>query len=206
MAGIGICSRKGGVPQAVESDQDMRSKIIGAMLALIGLAVVANCVPEAAAPLRAIEITPAALDSALSATLAQGREVDFPEKTRFEALRFRHAAGLGFEGRARFVDPATGTYPPPDITFFGSVPLMWWSVEAGSLTIKLASVDGIGPIPGRPNLPEAEAERIRDSLGTGLGTLMSRMSFPTGLDPNRVWVIANVQSTPEALRFELLPR
>lgn len=194
------------MPPVVESDPYMHRKIIGVLVALIIIVGVAHCVPESTSPVHLVEIRRAALDVALSATLAQGREVDFPEKTRFEALRFRHAAGLGFEGRARFVDPTTGAYPPPDITFFGSVPLMWWSVEAGSLTIKLASVDGIGPIPGRPDLPEAEAERIRDSLGTGLGTLMSRMSFPTGLDANRVWVIANVQSTPDALRFELLSR
>lgn len=180
----------------------MHSKIIGAVLALIGLAVVANCVREPTVPLHMTEIPRAALDAALSATLAQGREVDFPEKTRFEALRFRHATGLGFEGRARFAAPATGGYPPPDITFFGEVPLMWWRVKDGALIITLASVDGISGV----NWTEAEAERIRDSLGTGLGTLLSRMSFPTGLDPNRDWAIANVQSTPEALRFEFLPR
>jgi hypothetical protein len=79
---------------------------------------------------------------------------------------------------------------------------MWWRVKDGALIITLASVDGISGV----NWPEAEAERIRDSLGTGLGTLLSRMSFPTGLDPRRDWVIANVQSTPEALRFEIQPR
>lgn len=180
----------------------MYRKIIGAGLVLITLAVVANCVREPTVPLHMTEISRAALDAALAANLTQGREVDFPEKTRFEALRFRPGPGLAFEGRARFADPATGGYPPPDITFFGDVPLMWWRVQDGALIITLASVDGISGV----NWPAAEAERIRDSLGTGLGTLWSRMSFPTGLDPRRDWVIANVQSTPEALRFHIQPR
>lgn len=180
----------------------MRGKIIGAGLVLIILAVMANCVRDTTAPLHMTEIPRAALDQALAANLAQGREVDFPEKTRFEALRFRPGPGLAFDGRARFADPATGGYPPPDITFFGTVPLMWWRVKDGALTITLASVDGISGA----TWPEAEAERIRDSLGTGLGTLLLRMSFPTGLDPRRDWVIANVQTTPEALRFEIVPK
>ncbi|WP_299609569.1 hypothetical protein [uncultured Tateyamaria sp.] len=139
-------------------------------------------------------------------TLAQSREVDFPEKTRFEALQFRHVAGLGIEGKARFFDPVTGGYPTPDIRFFGSVPIGWWRVEDGALVIKLASVDGIEPIPGGAASTSQVAERIRDSLGTGVGDLLSRMSFPTGLDPNRRWIIGSGQSTSEVLRFELRPQ
>ena len=184
----------------------MRGKIIGAVLGLIILGVVASCVREPSAPLHTTEIPRAALDAALAATLTESGDVAFPERTRFAALRFRPGPGLAFEGRARFVDPATGGYPPPDIAFFGTVPLMWWRVKDGALTITLASVDGIAPPAGRAPWPEAEAERIRDSLGTGLGTLMSRMSFPTGLDPRRDWVIANVQTTPEGLTFQIQPR
>ncbi|WP_299507835.1 hypothetical protein [uncultured Roseobacter sp.] len=184
----------------------MRSKIIGALFALIGLLVTLSCMDQSNAPGPSVEVTRAELDAALATTLAQSREVDFPEKTRFEALRFRHVAGLGIEGRARFFDPVTGGYPPPDIRFFGSVPMGWWRVEDGALTIKLASVDGIEPIPGGAASTSQVVERIRDSLGTGVGDLLSRMSFATGLDPDRRWIIASGQSTPEALRFELWPR
>ena len=184
----------------------MRMKIIGAVMALIGLSLAVSCVGGSNAPGPSVEVTRADLDAALAATLAQSREVDFPEKTRFESLRFRHVAGLGIEGRARFFDPATGGYPPPDIQFFGSVPMGWWRVEDGALTIRLASVDGIEPIPGGAASTSQMAERIRDSLSTGIGDLLSRMSFPTGLDPNRRWIIGSGQSTPDALRFELRPR
>ena len=184
----------------------MRKKIIAAVLALVGLSVAVSCVGESNAPGPFVEVTRAELDAALAAALAQSREVDFPEKTRFEALRFRHVAGLGIEGRARFFDPATGNYPPPDIRFFGSVPMGWWRVENGTLNVKLASVDGIEPIPGGAASTSQVAERIRDSLSTGVGDLLSRMSFPTGLEPNRRWIIGSGQSTPEALRFELRPR
>ncbi|WP_299746823.1 hypothetical protein [uncultured Tateyamaria sp.] len=184
----------------------MRMKIIGAVLALIGLPVILSCVGQSNAPGPSVEVTRAELDAALATTLAQSREVDFPEKTRFEALRFRHVAGLGIEGQARFFDPATGGYPPPDIRFFGSVPMGWWRVEGGALIMKLSSVNGIEPIPGGAASTSQVAERIRDSLGTGVGDLLSRMSFPTGLDPNRRWIIGGGQSTPEALRFKLWPR
>lgn len=181
----------------------MRMKIFGIVLALMGLLLTLNCVGPSNAPGPFVEIKRADLDAALAATLAESREVDFPEKTRFAALRFSHVVGLGIEGRARFFDPATGGYPPPDIRFFGSVPGGWWRVEDGALIIKLATVDGIEPIPGGATSTSQVAEKIRDSLSTGIGDMLSRMSFPTGLDPNRRWIIGSSQSTPEALRFEL---
>ncbi|WP_299284845.1 hypothetical protein [uncultured Tateyamaria sp.] len=184
----------------------MRTTIFGVVLALICLSMALSCSGPSNAPGPFVEITRAKLDSALAAALARSREVDFPEKTRFEELRFRHVAGLGIEGRARFFDPATGGYPPPDIEFFGSVPMGWWRVKEGMLTVKLAAVDGIDPVPGGLPSTSQTAERIRDSLGTGVGDLLSRMSFPTGLDPNRRWIIGSGQSTPQALRFELRPR
>lgn len=184
----------------------MHMKIIGVVLAVIGLAVAASCVEDRNAPGPFVEITRAELDAALAATLAQSREVDFPERTRFEALRFSHVAGLGIEGRARFFDPTTGGYPAPDIRFFGSIPIGWWRVEDGALTTTLASVDGIEPIPGGAASTSQKADAIRDSLGTAVGDLLSRMSFPTGLDPNRRWIIFSSQSTPEGLLFELRPR
>jgi len=184
----------------------MRLKIIGAVLALIGLSMAVSCVERPNVPGPFVEIKRADLDAALAATLAQSREVDFPEKTRFEELRFRHVAGLGIEGRARFFDPVTGGYPPPDIRFAGSVSTGWWRVNDGVLTVKLASVDGIEPIPGGAASTSQVAERIRDSLGTGVGDLLSRMSFPTGQDPNRRWIIGSTESKPDALRFELRPR
>ncbi len=184
----------------------MRMKILWVILALIGLSVTFSCDSPSTAPGPFVEVTRAELNAALATALTQSREVDFPQKTRFEALRFRHVAGLGIEGRARFFDPATGGYPPPDIRFFGSVPMGWWRVEDGALNVKLASVDRIEAVPGGAAATSQVAERIRDSLGTGKGDLLSRMSFPTGLDPNRRWIIASGQSTPEALRFELWPR
>ncbi|WP_299212287.1 hypothetical protein [uncultured Tateyamaria sp.] len=144
----------------------MRSKIIGAVLALIGLLVTLSCMNQSNAPGPFVEVTWAELDAAPVTALAQSREVDFPEKTHFEELRFRHVAGLGIEGRARFFDPVTGGYPPPDIRFFGSVPMGWWRVEDGALNMKLASVYGIEPIPGGAASTSQVAERIRDSLGT----------------------------------------
>lgn len=184
----------------------MRVKVIGGVLALIGLVLAVGCVGGRTAPGATVEITRADLDAALTATLAQSREVDFPQAIRFEALRFRHAAGLGIEGRARFFDPGTGGYLPPDIRFFGSVPMTWWQVEDGMLVAPLATVDAIEPVSGGAAPTSQAADRIRDSLGTGIGALLSRMSFPTGLDPNRRWTIGSSQSTPEALRFELRPR
>lgn len=184
----------------------MRTRIIGAALALIGLLMTAGCFGVSSASERTIEVSRADLDAALAATLVQSREVDFPERLRFEALRFRHDAGLGIEGRVRFFDPATGGFPPPDFRFFGSVPMVWWSVEDGALTIPLATIDGIAPVPGGADPASQAADAIRDSLGTGVGTLLSRLSFPTGLDPNRRWVIGSSQSRPEALVFELRPR
>lgn len=184
----------------------MRMKIIVAILALIGLSLAVSCVSVSNTPGPYVKVTRAELDAALTKALSQSREVDFPEKTRFEELRFRHVAGLGIEGRARFLDPATGSYPPPDINFFGMVPLGWWRVKGGELNVKLASVDGIEPIPRGAASTSQVAERIRDSLGTGVGDLLSRMSFPTGLDPNRRWFIGSAQTTPEAINFELRPR
>lgn len=184
----------------------MRVKVIVAVLALIGFVGVVGCVGGSLAQGGTVEVTRAELDAVLAATLAQSREVDFPEKTRFETLRFRHSKSLGIEGRARFFDTATGDYPPPDIEFFGSVPLGWWRVQDGALSLTLVSVDGIKPIPGGGAPNGQIAERARDSLGTGVGELLSRMSFPTGLDPNRRWTITSSQITPEALRFELRPR
>lgn len=184
----------------------MRMKIIAAILALVGLSLAQSCVESSNAPGPFVDITRAELDTALTAALAKSREVDFPEKIRFEELQFRHVAGLGIEGRARFFDPDTGRYPPPDIRFFGSVPMGWWRVERGTLNVKLATVDGIEPIPGGFAPTSQAADRIRDSLGTGVGDLLSRMSFPTGLDADRRWIIGSGQSTPEALRFELRPR
>ncbi|MEL6572232.1 MAG: hypothetical protein AAFQ64_11260 [Pseudomonadota bacterium] len=181
----------------------MRKKIIGAVLALFCVAVAVSCERGTQSPGPSVDVTRAALDAALVATLAESREVDFPEKIRFDALRFRHGAGLGIDGRARFFDPTTGTYPPPDIRFFGSVPLGWWRVEDGVMKIKLASVDGIDPIPGGADPTSQLAGRTRDSLSTGIGDLLSRMSFPTGQDPNRRWIIGSARNTPEAIRFEL---
>ena len=86
----------------------MRMKIFGIVLALMGLLLTLNCVGPSNAPGPFVEIKRADLDAALAATLAESREVDFPEKTRFAALRFSHVVGLGIEGRARFFDPATG--------------------------------------------------------------------------------------------------
>ena len=196
----------GHAPGVAGGDGIMRLTLIGAVLAVFGLLVVASCDGGSNPPGPFVDVSRAKLDAALAATLADSREVDFPEKTRFEALRFRHVAGLGIEGRARFYDPETGTYPPPDIEFFGSVPMGWWRVKEGALTVKLATVDGIEPIPGGAASTSQVAERIRDSLSTGVGDLLSRMSFPTGLDPTRRWIIASGQSTPTALRFELWQR
>jgi hypothetical protein len=184
----------------------MRRKVIGGVLTLIGLALAVGCVGGSDSPGATVEITRADLDAALAAALARGREVDFPQRIRFEALRFRHAAGLGIEGRARFHDPATGGYPPPDIAFFGSVPMVWWQVEDGALVAPLAIVDGIEPVPGGAAPTSPAADRISDSLGSAIGEVLSRMTFPSGLDPNRRWTIGSRQSTPEALRFELRPR
>ena len=184
----------------------MRVKIIGVVLALAGVLLAFSCVEDSNVPGPFVEVTRIELDAALAAALAQSRDVDFPEKTRFEDLRFEHVSGLGIVGRARFFDPATGGYPPPDIEFFGSVPMGWWRVRDGAMNVKLASVNGIDPIPGGAASTSQVAERIRDSLSTGVGDMLSRMSFPTGLDPNRRWVIGSGESTPRALRFELRPR
>ena len=183
----------------------MRRKLIGAILALVGVTAAFGCVEGSNTPGPVIEVKRADLDTALAAALAQDREVDFPERIRFDALRFHHVAGLGIHGRARFFDPATGGYPGPVLRFTASVPMGWWRVEDGSVTINLASVDGIEPIPGGAAPDSPESDRIRDSLGTGIGHLLSRMAFPTGLDPNRDWIIGSSQGTPDALRFELRP-
>ena len=184
----------------------MRTKIYGVIFALVSLSVVMNCAGPSNAQGPWVTIARADLDAALAAALAQSREVDFPEKTRFEALRFRHVVGLGIEGKARFYDPATGGYPPPDFPFFGSVPLGWWKVENGALNVRLATVDNIARYPGGVAPTSVEADQIRDSLGSAIGDLLSRMSFATDADPNRRWVIGSVQSLPEGLRFELRAR
>ncbi|MCU0908957.1 MAG: hypothetical protein MUF73_16315 [Rhodobacteraceae bacterium] len=184
----------------------MRIRIVGAMVALIAALLTVGSVNRSAAQDHVVQITRSGLDAALAATLAQDPRVDFPQAIRFEALRFRHAAGLGIEGRARFLDPATGGYPPPDIRFSGSVPMTWWRVDTGALTIPLATIDSIAPVPGGADPDSQAADAIRDSLGTGVGTLLSRLSFSTGLDPGRRWIIGSSQSTPEALVFGLRPR
>jgi hypothetical protein len=184
----------------------MRTRIICAIAALLGLLVALGCVGGSRASERYIEIAWADLDAALAATLAQDPEVDFPEGIRFEALRFRHDAGLGLDGRARFRDPATGGYPPPDIRFSGSVPMTWWRIEDGALTIPLATIDSMTPVPGGADPDSQAADAMRDSLGTGVGTLLSRLRFPTGLDRDRRWIIGSSRSTPGALVFEVRPR
>ena len=84
----------------------MGFRFVAAMLAVIGVSVLASCVPGARAQGALVEITRAELDAALAATLAQGPEVAFPERIRFGALDFTHAAGLGVAGRARFLEAA----------------------------------------------------------------------------------------------------
>ena len=184
----------------------MRVWIIRAAVGLLGVAVLVGCLARPTAPGTLVTVTRAQLDTALAAALAQGAEVDFPEKTRFTALRFDHGAGLGITGRARFFDPATGGYPPPDIAFFGTVPPGYWAIDNGALNLRLVLIDGAAPLPGGLSPDSAAADRVRDSLSTSVGDMMGRMSFPTGLDPRRRWMIGSVEITPTALRFELRPR
>ncbi len=184
----------------------MMFKMFAGLVALIGLSLFASCAAQTAAQGTYIDVTRAELDAALARTLAESRDVDFPEKTRFTELRFVHEAGLGIAGQARFFDPRSGDYPPPDIAFFGMVPLGYWRVENGALTFRLVAVDGIAPVPRGESADSDLAEAIRDSLSTGVGDLMSRMSFPTGLDPDRRWIIGSAEVTPEAIRFELRAR
>jgi hypothetical protein len=184
----------------------MPIRIISTVVALVAALLTVGSVGRSAAQEHFVQIVRADLDAALAATLAQSREVDFPQRFRFEALRFLHDAGLGIEGRVRVFDPATQSYPPPDIRFFGSVPMTWWRVEDGALTIPLATIDGMAPIPGGADPASPEADAIRDSLGTGVGALLSRLSFPTGQNPNRRWVIGSSQATPDALVFALRRR
>lgn len=183
----------------------MGFRFVAAMLAVIGVSVLASCVPGARAQGALVEITRAELDAALAATLAQGPEVGFPERIRFGALDFTHAAGLGVAGRARFLEAAARGDAAPETAFFGTIPMTWWRVEQGALIVRLASVEGIDPVPGGAMPGSREADAIRDSLGTGIGDLLSRMAFPTGLDPNRRWIVRSAGSTPEALWFELHP-
>lgn len=181
-------------------------KIFATLIVLIGVSLTVSCVAQTTAQSTYIDVSRAQLDAALATTLADNADVDFPEKTRFTELRFVHDAGLGLAGRARFFNPVSGDFSQPDIAFFGMVPLGYWRVENGALTFRLVAVDGITPVPGGASDSSDIAERIRDSLSTGVGELMSRMSFPTGLDPDRAWIIGSAQEMPEAIRFEIRRR
>ncbi len=79
-------------------------------------------------------------------------------------------------------------------------------MENGVLTFALVAVDGIAPVPRGESADSDLAEAIRDSLSTGVGHLLSRMAFPTGLDPDRRWIIGSAAVTPDAIRFELRAR